>query len=63
MKKLVSMDWLAMAIVAIAGINYLVVGLFGFSFMEASSVAGRFVYAIFGACSIYLVVLSKPAKK
>jgi len=67
MKKLSTLDWVVLLIVALGGINWLLVGIFSFDLVAgifgSSSVASRIVYIVVGLCAIYLVAISKQLTK
>lgn len=68
MSKLSVIDWIALILVVIGGLNWLLVGLFGFDLVAAifgsMSAVSRIVYVIVGLCAIYLLIISgKLGKK
>ncbi len=68
MSKLSALDWIALILLVIGGLNWLLVGLFSFDLVAAifgsMSVVARIVYVIVGLCAIYLLVISgKLGKK
>ena len=68
MSKLSVIDWIALILVVISGLNWLLVGLFGFDLVAAifgsMSAVSRIVYVIVGLCAIYLLIISgKLGKK
>lgn len=68
MSKLSAIDWIALILVLIGGLNWLLVGLFGFDLVAAifgsMSAVSRIVYVIVGLCAIYLLIISgKLGKK
>ena len=68
MSKLSALDWIALILLVIGGLNWLLVGLFGFDLVAAivgsMSVVARIVYVIVGLCAIYMLVISgKLGKK
>jgi len=62
MKKLNVIDWLALVLVIIGGINWGLVGLADFdlvaSIFGATSMMSRLVYCLVGLAAIYIAVLS-----
>jgi uncharacterized membrane protein YuzA (DUF378 family) len=68
MTKLSALDWIALILLVIGGLNWLLVGLFGFDLVAAifgsMSALARIVYVIVGLCAIYLLIISgKLGKK
>jgi len=68
MKKLNKLDWVALILVIIGGLNWGLVGLFDFDVVAtifgAMSVPARIVYILFGLATIYvLIILGKLTKK
>ena len=68
MSKLSALDWIALILLVIGGLNWLLVGLFSFDLVAAifgsMSVVTRIVYVIVGLCAIYVLILSgKLGKK
>jgi len=59
MNKLSSLDWLALILVIIGGLNWLLVGLFSFDLIAAifgyMMVLTRLVYILVGLASLYLL--------
>ncbi len=59
MNKLSSLDWLALILVIIGGLNWLLVGLFSFDLIAAifgyMTVLTRLVYTLAGLASLYLL--------
>ncbi|MFA5777050.1 MAG: DUF378 domain-containing protein [Parcubacteria group bacterium] len=62
MKNLNSLDWVAIIILIIGGLNWGLVGIFGFDLVKAifgdMSILSRIVYLIVGISSVYAIVLS-----
>ena len=68
MSKLSALDWIALILLVIGGLNWLLVGLFGFDLVAAifgsMSVVARVIYVIVGLCAIYMLIISgKLGKK
>ena len=68
MSKLGSMDWVALVLVIIGGLNWGLVGLVGFDLVAAifgaTSVLSRVIYCLVGLSAIYIAVMSpKMGKK
>ncbi|HEX3019536.1 MAG TPA: DUF378 domain-containing protein [Chitinispirillaceae bacterium] len=59
MKTLNGLDWTAMVLLIIGGINWGLVGFFGFDLVEAIfGAASSFIYAIVGLAAVYIAILS-----
>jgi hypothetical protein len=68
MKNLQALDWIALILVIVGGLNWALVGLFGFDLVAAifgnMSMVSRIVYVLVGLSAIYLLVVSgKLGKK
>ncbi|HUT22393.1 MAG TPA: DUF378 domain-containing protein [Candidatus Bipolaricaulota bacterium] len=69
MKKLSTLDWVAMVFAIIGGLNWGLVGIFKFDlvawiFGGAGSTIARLVYVLVGLAALYLIFVSpKFAKK
>ena len=68
MSKLSALDWIALILLVIGGLNWLLVGLFSFDLVAAifgdMSAVARIVYVIVGLCAIYMLIISgKLGKK
>lgn len=68
MNKLNALDWVALVLVIVGGLNWALVGLFGFDLVAAifgdMSVLARIVYVLVGLSAVYVLVsLGKLAKK
>lgn len=61
MKKLNALDWLALVLVIVGGLNWGLVGLFQFDLVAkifgAMSVLSRIVYGLVGLAAVYLAVI------
>jgi len=59
MKKLTSLDWLALILVIIGGLNWGLVGLFNFNLVATifgdMSALSRIIYALVGLSGLYLL--------
>ena len=68
MNKLNVLDWVALVLVIVGGLNWALVGLFSFDLVATifgdMSVLSRIVYVLVGLSAVYVLVsLSKLAKK
>jgi hypothetical protein len=68
MKKLGALDWIALILLIVGGLNWLLVGAFNFDLVAAifgaMSVVARIVYILVGLSAIYgIVLLGKLGKK
>ena len=68
MKKLNALDWIALILVIVGGLNWGLVGFFKFDLVAAifgdMSAISRVVYALVGLAAIYmLIIAAKLAKK
>ena len=68
MNKLSTLDWIALILVIIGGLNWGLVGIFGFDLVAtifgAMSVLARIIYILVGLSALYLLfTCSKLAKK
>ncbi len=68
MNKLNALDWLALVLVVVGGLNWGLVGIFSFDLVATifgdMSALSRIVYALVGLAAVYLAVISmKLAKK
>jgi uncharacterized protein len=67
MNKLSSMDWVALVLVIIGGLNWGLVGLVNFDLVAAifgaASVLSRIVYCLVGLSAIYIAVASPKLGK
>lgn len=68
MKSLNVLDWIAMVLVVVGGLNWGLVGIFDFDLVATifgdMSMLSRIVYVLVGLSSIYIaVLLPKLAKK
>jgi uncharacterized membrane protein YuzA (DUF378 family) len=62
MNKLNGLDWVALILVIIGGLNWLLVGLFSFDLVAAifgeMSLVSSIVYVLVGLSAIYLLVIA-----
>ncbi|NTV41105.1 MAG: DUF378 domain-containing protein [Candidatus Moranbacteria bacterium] len=62
MNKLNSIDWIAIILLAVGGLNWGLVGILNFDLVAAifgdMSVLSRIVYAVVGICAIYVLAIS-----
>lgn len=68
MNKLNVLDWVALVLVIVGGLNWALVGLFSFDLVATifgdMSVLSRIVYVLVGLSAVYVLVsLGKLAKK
>jgi hypothetical protein len=68
MNKLNVLDWIALVLLIVGGLNWALVGLFGFDLVAAifgsMSILSRLVYILVGLSAIYiLAIVSKLVKK
>lgn len=68
MNKLNTLDWIAILLVIIGGLNWGLVGILHFDLVAAifgeMSALSRIIYTVVGICAVYLAVISgKLAKK
>lgn len=62
MKSLTALDWIALVLVVVGGLNWGLVGIFNFDLVATlfgnMSVLARIVYALVGLSAVYLAVAS-----
>ncbi len=68
MNKLNALDWVALVLVIVGGLNWALVGLFSFDLVAAifgdMSILSRVVYVLVGLSAVYVLAsLGKLAKK
>jgi len=68
MNKLNTLDWVALILVIVGGLNWALVGLFSFDLVATifgdMSVLSRIVYILVGLSAVYMLVVSgKLARK
>jgi uncharacterized protein len=67
MKNLSTLDWIALILVIVGGLNWGLVGLFSFDLVAAifgdMSILSRVVYSLVGASSIYLALIAMNLSK
>jgi hypothetical protein len=68
MKKLNGLDWIALILVVVGGLNWGLVGLFGFDLVATifgvMGIISRIVYVLVGLSALYLIfVAGKLSKK
>ncbi len=66
--KLTTIDWIALILVIVGGLNWLLVGIFSFDLVAAifgaMSVIARIVYILVGISAIYMIFfIGKLGKK
>lgn len=67
MNKLNSFDWLALVLVVVGGLNWGLVGVFGFDLVAwllgDMSALARLVYGLVGLSAVYLAAISMKLSK
>lgn len=67
MNKLNAIDWIAIILLAIGGLNWGLVGIFNFDLVAAifgdMSVISRIVYTVVGICAVYVLATSSKLGK
>ncbi len=67
MNKLSAVDWIAVVLVIIGGVNWGLVGAFDFNVVDeifgAMSAVSRVIYVLVGLSGIYLAVMAKKLAK
>ncbi|MDD3642004.1 MAG: DUF378 domain-containing protein [Candidatus Krumholzibacteria bacterium] len=68
MKKLSALDWIALILIVVGGLNWGLVGLFRFNLVEAifggAPVIERIIYVLVGLSALYTIfILGKLGKK
>jgi len=67
MNKLSALDWVAVVVLAIGGLNWALVGLFNFDLVAAifgdMSALTRIVYDLVGLAAIYVLVISGKLRR
>jgi len=67
MNKLTAIDWIAVILLAVGGLNWGLVGIFNFDLVAAifgdMSALSRIVYAVVGICAIYVLAISAKLGK
>jgi hypothetical protein len=68
MNKLSALDWVALVLLVVGGLNWGLVGLFNFDLVAAifgdMSALSRIVYTVVGVCAVYVIATSgKLARK
>jgi len=67
MNKLSGLDWVTVILVIIGGLNWALVGLFGFDLVAAifgsMSALSRIIYVIIGLSALYLLFVSGKLSK
>ena len=61
-RRLTTLDWIAITLVIIGGLNWLLVGLFSFDLVAAIfgelAVISRIIYILVGLAAIYIIYLA-----
>lgn len=67
MNKLKGLDWIALILVVIGGINWGLIGLFNFNLVEVifgdMTTIARVVYVIVGLAAVYLFLIASKLRK
>lgn len=67
MVKLSALDWIALILVIVGGLNWLLVGLFEFDLVAAifgaMTIVSRIVYVLVGLAALYLLIISGRLRK
>jgi uncharacterized membrane protein YuzA (DUF378 family) len=67
MGKLNVVDWIALVLVIVGGLNWLLVGIFKFDLVAAifggMSVVSRIVYILVGVAAVYMAVIAAKLGK
>lgn len=67
MSKLNVIEWIVLVLVIIGGLNWGLIGFFGFDLVAtifgSMSVLSRIIYAVVGLAAIYLAVISPKLSK
>ena len=68
MKKLSALDWIALILIIVGGLNWGLIGAFGFDLVAAifgaMSVIARIIYVLVGLSAIYYILnLGKLARR
>lgn len=67
MNKLNAIDWIAIILLAVGGLNWGLVGIFNFDLVATifgdMSVLSRVVYAVVGICAVYVLAISAKLGK
>lgn len=67
MNKLNAIDWIAIILLVVGGLNWGLVGIFNFDLVATifgdMSVLSRIVYAVVGICAIYVLAISAKLGK
>ena len=68
MKSLSTLDWIALLLLIIGGVNWGLVGVFQFDlvatiFGGSSELLARVVYSVVGLCALYILALSMGCGK
>lgn len=67
MKSLNALDWIALLLVVVGGLNWGLVGLFGFDLVAAifgdMSLLSKIVYILVALSAIYLLIIVKSLKR
>lgn len=67
MKNLTTIEWIAIVLVIIGGINWGLVGFFNFNLVDfifsgAGHIVARIIYAVVGLAALYMIYMLKKFK-
>jgi uncharacterized protein len=61
MRKLTTLDWIALVLIIVGALNWGLIGIFAFDLVAAifgaMSVLARIIYTLVGAAAIYILVI------
>lgn len=67
MKNLNALDWIALILVIVGGLNWGLVGIFGFDLVEwifaSIYVLARIVYILVALAAIYMIIIAATLRK
>ena len=67
MKKLTGLDWLAMILIIVGGLNWGLVGLFNFNLVDAifgvRGIISLIIYVLVGLSALYMLLISGQLSK
>lgn len=67
MNKINAIDWVAIILLSIGGLNWALVGLLNFDLVATifgdMSILSRIVYVIVGVCAVYVLAISSRLSK
>ena len=67
MNKLTTIDWIAVILLVVGGLNWGLVGLFNFDLVATifgdMSALSRIIYIVVGICAVYVLAISAKLQK